>query len=179
MSKALKQYAAFFLLALIVGVLAWRLWPDDGQARRQQGRDRALVLAVQGDDLAAATRLLGEGADPNAQTPPTSIGQKVRYYRFMVSNGVKVPPWGHMGDRNQHYSVLEVASMRGNADMAGLLLAKGADVSYKDRAKGTALGWALSLNGFSLFGRQDSRDYPRVVALLRAAKARRKAPSPQ
>jgi len=165
----MKKSIALLLAACVLGVLVWMVWSDGGQARRER-RDRALVVAVQRSDLAAATRLLGEGADPNAQTPPTTLSQKVRYYRFMVSNGAKVSPWGHMEDRNQHYSVLEIAAMRGDADMAGLLLSRGADVDYKDRAKGTALGWAISLSGLSLFGPQDGRDYKRVVALLKAAR---------
>ena len=173
----MKKPAVLLLAACALGVLAWVVWSGAGQGKRER-RDQALVSAVQKDDLPAATRLLNGGADPNAQTPPTTFSQKVRYYRFMVSNGAKVPPWGHLGDRNQHYSVLEIATMRGDADMVGLLLSRGADVNYKDRAKGTALGWALTLGDFPQFGPPDGRDYKRVIALLRAARRQRHAAYP-
>lgn len=55
MSKIVKQPVAFFLLATVLVVLAWRLWPDAGQARRQQ-RNRELVHAVRLNNVAATAR---------------------------------------------------------------------------------------------------------------------------
>lgn len=173
----MKRPAALLLMVCALAAVAWLLWADGGQSRRTR-RDRALVSAVQKDDLAAAARLLGEGADPNAQTPPTSLGRKIHYYRRVVSGGAGVPSLGHLGDRGPHYSVLEIASMRGNVGMVSLLLSRGADASYKDRANGTAHRWALAAGGPFSRGPVGGRDYPRVIALLSASQQKKRAAPP-
>ena len=176
MTHTAKQFISLFLAVAVLGVLAWRLWPDGGQARRQQ-RNSELLNAVSQNRLTDATHLLGEGADPNTQTPPTSLAEKVSYYRFLRLSGAKVMPWGHMADRNQHYSVLEVATMHGNADMVGLLLSKGADVTHRDRAGDTALDRAEIFDRMPKFGALKNRDDTRVVVLLKAARAKKKGRS--
>lgn len=170
----MKRPAALLLMVCVLGVFAWLLRPNGGRERR----DRALVSAVQKDDLAAATRLLGEGADSNTQTPPTSLGRKIHYYQRVASGGAGVPSLGRLGDRSPHYSVLEIAAMRGNPDMVRLLLSKGADVSYKDRTNRTARDWALAAGSPFGGGSMGGRDYGSVIALLSASHREKRAAHP-
>lgn len=167
MNKAAKQSFVLALVVAALGLLAWRLWPDPAQARRHQ-RDRALIRAVQANDLSAATRLLGTGADPNGHLPPISVSRKAQIYYLYSSRLRRVPAWGDLERMDRHWSLLEVAALLGNADMVSALLAKGADVNYHDRAGNTALTLAGKLNGDS----RNGSDYPRVLALLNAAVAR-------
>lgn len=174
MGRNVKQLVALCLLALIVGVLTWRLWPDGDQMRRQQ-RSRGLLRAVMQNHLADATRLLDEGADPDIQLQPLSFTQKAQIYYFEVSHRVKPPGWKQMDDANPHWSVLQIAAMRGNADMVSVLISKGADVGYRDKTGNTALGEVQGVRGGMPPALSSGRDYPRVVALLKAAEARKKA----
>lgn len=175
MSRTAKQLAALFLLTLVVCALAWRLWPDGGQARRQQ-RNHELLQAVIQNHLADAARLLDEGADPNMQQPAFSLSKKAEIYYFGVSRRIKTPNWRHLDDMNPRWSVLQIAAMHGNADMINALLSKGADVGYRDRQGGTALTWVGGVKSNPAVVSASARKYPRVVALLRAAEARKVRP---
>ncbi len=181
MGNTAKRSLALFLLALVVCALAWRLWPDGREAHRQQ-RNRDLFRAVALHRLADATRLLNEGADPDTQMPPISFSQKAElYYLFYVSHRLKPPAGRRIEDLSPVWSVLEIAAMRGNADMVGTLLAKGAHVGYRDRRGDTALGWAERMKGVVMPTRMPTRwgasQYPRTIALLKAAEVK-KAPVP-
>ncbi len=181
MTKIARQSIALFLSAVVLGLLVWRLWPDAWQAHRQQ-RSRELLRAVAQNRLADATRLLNEGADPDTQMPPISFSQKAElYYLFYVSHRLKPPAGRRIEDLSPVWSVLEIAAMRGNADMVGTLLAKGAHVGYRDRRGDTALGWAERMKGVVMPTRMPTRwgasQYPRTIALLKAAEVK-KAPSP-
>jgi len=171
MNKAAKQSLVLVFVVAAAGLLAWRLWPDQAQARRQQ-RDRDLIQAVRHNDLSAATRLLGEGADPNARTPPISVSQKAQIYYFYAARMRRVPAWGDLDRMDPHWSLLEVAVLRGDADMVSALLTKGADANYHDKGGITALTWAGRMKSFS----RNNGDHPRIIALLKAAAARPRPP---
>jgi hypothetical protein len=175
-SKAAKRSVGLFLLAAALGVLAWRLWPDAGQARRQQ-RSRELLQAVIQNRLADATRLLDEGADPNTQAPPLSLAQKARWDYFEVSHGRKALTWGQMDAMTPGLSVLQIAVMNDNADMVRVLLSKGADAGYRNRAGQRALGMVVWPNGVTPPAAGKADRLWRIVALLKAAAAG-KAPTP-
>ncbi len=177
MSKVARQSVVLFLLAVALGVLTWRLWPDAGQASRQQ-RNRALFQEVTANHLAAATRLLDEGADPNAQKPPFSFAQKGKMYYFWASHGIKPPAWGQVDDTYIGWSMLQLAAMRGNAELVDVLLSKGADVNYRNKIGDTALSRVQGMKGRMSPAAWNASSYPRIVALLKAAEARRTAPTP-
>ena len=132
MTRTVKQAVAAFLAVAVLGLLAWRLWPDGGQVRQQQ-RNRELIREVWLGHLAGATRLLDLGADPNAHMQPPTFSDKVGLYYFCFSHKLKAPPWQKIDDMNPGWPPLQMAAMRGNADMVSLLLSKGADVSYRDK----------------------------------------------
>ncbi len=175
MDKSIKRIIGLCLLALVVGVLAWRLWPDGEQARRQQ-RNSDLVRAVQVNDLAAATRLLNEGADPNAQAVPLSFTQKVKWDYVQVSHGRKALTWSQMDAWNPRWSALEIAVLHGKLSMVKVLLSKGAEVRHRDEFGDTALSWAERLKGGPKLA-SDTHDRLLIAALLEAAEARKKARS--
>ena len=80
-----------------------------------------------------------------------------------------------MDDLNPHWSLLNLAVVSGNMDMVNVLLLKGADVGYRDRAGETAPVRAkIGLNS-SLTAPQEASSTRRIIALLRAAEARKKA----
>lgn len=174
MTKTAKQFVGMFLIVAVLGVLAWQLWPDGGQARQQQ-RNSHMVCAVVRNRLADATRLLDEGADPNTQIPSFDTLQKAEWYFSEVSHRTKPPTWRQMDDLNPHWSLLNFAVVSGNMDMVNVLLLKGADVGYRDRAEETAPVQAkIGLNS-SLTTPQEASSTRRIIALLRAAEARKKA----
>jgi len=164
-----KSLALVFIVAA-VGFLTWRLWPDGASSRRHQ-RGLALIHALGTNDLVAATRLLDEGADPNAQLPTLSFTQKAEKYYLRVSRGMKSPTWNQDDEFNPRWSALEVAVVFDDVDMVGPLLAKGADAKYRDKIGNTALVWAKRLKMVERPGTQKSRDYSRMILLLEAADA--------
>ena len=174
MTRTAKQYAALFLVAAVVGLLAWRLWPDGGRAQRRQ-HDNELLIAVLQDRLADTTRLLDEGADPSAQTQPRSITEKAQKYYFLVSHGMGAPNWGAMDNYNPRLSALQIAVDRGDADVVSLLLMRGADVGHRDRAGDTALDLAEIRRALLQSTSQSTGSYPRIIALLKAAETRQAA----
>ena len=173
MTKTAKQFVGLFLIVAVLGVLAWRLWPDSGRARQQQ-RNSDLVRAVIRNHLADATRLLDEGADPNTQIPSFNTLQKAEWYLYGVSHRMKPPTWRQMDDMDPHWSLLNFAAVRGNTDMVSVLLLRGADVGYRDRAGETALVQAKMRLNSSLTTPQGASSTRRIIALLRAAEARQK-----
>lgn len=175
MSKTTKRSVAVFLLALVVCVLAWRLWPDGGEARRQQ-RNRDLLRAVSYNRLAEATHLLDEGADPNAQVPPLSFTQKTKLEYLEMSRGKKPVAWSQIDAKyaDTGWSVLEVAVIHNKVSMVQALLSKGADAGYHDPWGQTALGWANMLKGGSPLA-SGTADSLRIAASLQAAEAKKKA----
>ena len=175
MSKTAKQFAALFLVALVICLLAWRFWPDGRQALQQQ-RNSELLQAVAQSRLADAARLLDEGADPNTQTQPLSLSQKAQIYYHYLSHGTKVPTWSDPDKMDVRWSVLQVAIVQGNADMVNVLLTKGADVGHRDRMGETALKLAKMELGSSLTTDRQAQSFRRIIVQLRAAEARRKAP---
>ena len=173
MTRTAKQSIGLFLSVVVLGVLAWRLWPDGGRARQQQ-RNTGLLSAVLTDHLSDATQMLDEGADPNVQTRPFSVAGKAQAYYYFVSHKVKPPDWGHMDDLNPRLSVLQIAVDRGDAEMVGVLLTKGADVRYRDKAGSTALDLAEIRKATLPPTTWNASTYPRIVALLKGAEARNK-----
>ena len=173
MTKTAKQFVGMFLIVAVLSVLAWRLWPDGGRARQQQ-RNTDLVRAVVRNYLADATRLLEEGADPNTQIPSFDTLQKAEWYFSEVSHRMKPPTWRQMDDLNPHWSLLNLAVVSGNMDMVNVLLLKGADVGYRDRAGETASVQAKIRLNSSLTTPQEASSTRRIIALLRAAEARKK-----
>ena len=81
MRRAARLSIRLSLTVAVLGCLAWRLWPDSTQARRQQ-RGLALAYAVQHDDVPAATCLL-EVAAVNGDAEMVSVllsrGANVNY----------------------------------------------------------------------------------------------------
>ncbi len=169
MTRTAKQYAAAFLIIAILGVVTWRLWPDDGRARQ---RDNDLVHAVKTNDLPDVTRLLEEGADPNALLPAFGLSQKAQIYYLGVTHKIKTPDWGHMDDMNPRWSVLELAVLRGDSDIVSALLSKGADIRYRDKQGKTVVMWGAMLEGMPAMPLGTNRDYPRIAAMVKAAAAR-------
>jgi hypothetical protein len=181
MKKSSQQLTALLLIVALASVLVWRPWADGRDERRQQ-RNQALLTAAARNRLGDVVSLLDEGADPDTQMPPMSFSQKAElYYLFYVSHRLKPPAGRRIEDLSPVWSVLEMAAMRGNADMVGTLLAKGAHVGYRDRRGDTALGWAERMKGVVMPTRMPTRwgpsQYPRTIALLKAAEVK-KAPTP-
>ena len=87
---------------------------------------------------------------------------------FFLSHRMKMPSWGDLDKASPRWSLLETAAVLGNADMTGALLKSGADIGYRDKQNDTALTLMTRAGG----GFRNGRDYPRVLALLKAAAAR-------
>src|SRR3974377_2176237 len=106
---------------------------DAGAAVDSRNRigDTALMIALKNNYTAVARLAVARGADVNLAnaskvTPPIGAGVPGRGGPVKLANGAKVPP-------------LMAASFSGSADLARLLLEKGADRAPEDRVGKTAM----------------------------------------
>ena len=172
MTRTAKQSVGLFLIVAVLGVLAWRLWPDGGR-----GSGSAIMTWCarwRRTTSMPAIRLLNEGADPNAQMQPTSFTRKVQIDYNNLSRGLQAPSWSLMDAVNLRAPVLEVAVEHDKVSMVKALLAKGADVERRDRMGDTALSRGQMLSGRSL-QESGAHDQNLIFILLKAAEAKKTA----
>lgn len=156
-------WGRLLVLVILLSGFGWRMYAWVHQKRQE----RALIEAINKNDLRQVRSLLDQGVDPNIYTP----------------DDTPYPPlfaWIGLPD-NRPYQMfpkvpaLAMAAMQG-ADITRLLLERGANVNATDKAGNTALIWCANFGPseavkvlLAYDANVNMRGYDRATALIRAA----------
>jgi len=111
-----------------------------GIDKRDEHGMTALMHAAQRGDRAEVERLIARGANVNATVPTRDVREMIAFLSWMQQL-----PKSDIGYRPLHY-----AAQSGHADVARVLIQKGADVTHIDRGGMTALDLAITKSDLAI-----------------------------
>jgi ankyrin repeat protein len=131
--KGYRRRAILALFVLFVAVLVALAWQGthDASQQRQKRLNNALILESERDDSVAVSKLIHEGADPNACEQPSSFKERLERDYPKAYSVLHYFDRDDNGPRIYDPALVNAVSL-GNVNAVKALLAGGASVQQKD-----------------------------------------------